>query len=65
LLHGVQQQKDGNIWKTKLMSLKQTEQNIKDPYRGISEINKSSQPRMNLVQDQNSDLPDYHSSLNK
>jgi hypothetical protein len=46
----------GHIWKTKLITLKQTEQNIKNLYRGINEFEKGYQPRTHLLKDENSDL---------
>jgi hypothetical protein len=38
------------------MTLKQTEKNISDLYRGINEFKKSYQPRAKLVKDKSGDL---------
>jgi len=48
------------------MTLKQTEKNISDLYRGINEFKKSYQPRTNLVKDKSGDLlADSNNILNR
>jgi hypothetical protein len=56
-----------NIWKTKLMSVRSSNnKNIRDPYRGINVFKKGYQPRNNLVKDENGDLlADSHNILNR
>jgi hypothetical protein len=40
--------------------------NIRDLYRGINEFKRGYQPRNNLVEDENGDLPvDSHNILNR
>jgi hypothetical protein len=53
-----QDQKQGNIWKTKLMSLKQTVRRniVRDLYRGLSEFKKCYQLISNVLKDGNGGL---------